>query len=170
MFRNLIGAAAIAAALGFTAATADAAVILDDLPKGTYITVGGLDWTWASPVSAVEWAENILYAPSLHAGWRYATEDEFAARPSAWAFVRPDETIINSAAYWNSYYTHVDFDDGLGGYLARTPDGGPYDIWYVREAVPELATWAMLVVGFGAVGTMVRARRPTGAARSGDRG
>lgn len=144
---------------------AHAGPILTDLPNSTYITVGNLDWTWASPVSsATYFTYNVLSAPTLHAGWRFATVEEFEDRPNASAFRRHDGTVINSAVYWNSSFDYVDYTDGVAGYLSRVlQDTIDYrDIWYVRDAisaVPEPAAWALMIGGFGVVGAGMRQRR-----------
>lgn len=152
-----IMAVAVLATMGLTGASANP--ILTDLPSSVYITVGDLEWTWAAPVSSVDWfGLNTLSAPDLHPGWRYATEAEFAARPDASAFLGPDG-VIQSAIYWNTTFDYVDYGDGAGGFIHRTLDAAndPYEIWYVRGgAVPEPATWALMLLGFGAVGVAVR--------------
>jgi hypothetical protein len=162
MLKQLLGGAAMALAVTFTAGAASAAVNLNDLPVGTYITVGNLDWTWASPVATANWGgSNTLYGPDLHAGWRYASADELANRPNASAFL-VDGQAVQSVAYWNSYFTHIDYNDGVLGFVRSMPDGSAYETWYVRDVagvVPEPATWAMMIIGFGAVGTMVRTGR-----------
>jgi len=158
MFKKLLGAAAMTFALAVSAGSASAAVNLNDLPSNTYITVGKLDWTWASPVASPTWyGMNTLYGPDLHKGWRYATASELANRPNASAFVVNGQTA-QSVEYWNSYFTHIDFGDGQSGYVSSMPDGSTNETWYVRDvaAVPEPATWAMMIIGFGGVGSMVR--------------
>ena len=93
MFKKLLGAGAITFALAVSAGSASAAVNLNDLPSDTYITVGKLDWTWASPVASPTWyGANILYGPELHKGWRFATAQELANRPDASAFVVNGQT------------------------------------------------------------------------------
>ena len=44
----------------------------------------------------------------------------------------------------------VGADDSLGGYV---------DNITISSAVPEPATWAMMIIGFGAAGSMVRTAR-----------
>jgi hypothetical protein len=158
MFKKLLGAAAVTFALAVSAGSASAAVNLNDLPSDTYITVGKLDWTWASPVASPTWyGANTLYGPELHKGWRYATASELANRPNASAFVINGQTV-QSVQYWNSSFTHIDFNDGVNGLVSSAPDGSYNETWYVRDvaAVPEPATWAMMIIGFGGVGSMVR--------------
>ena len=102
-----------------SARTAQAALILTPLPEGTYITVADLDWAWASPVSTPFHSNNILYAPELHEGWRYATAQELANRPLTSAFLidpllpANPANLRNAAPYWNSVYTHIDYGDTI---------------------------------------------------------
>lgn len=156
--------AAFAAALLSSASAALAGPVLSDLPVDTFITVGNLDWTWAAPVSSVDWyGYNTLSDPSLH-GWRFATETEWETRPDASAFL-VGGTVIQSAVYWNTTFDYVDYSDGVYGYLNRTLDASDdaLDIWYVRDhassgAVPEPASWALMLGGFGLVGAAMRSR------------
>jgi len=46
---------------------------------------------------------------------------------------------------------------GLGALLAI--DGSPGGFSYAAGAVPEPASWAMLIAGFGLVGAVLRRRR-----------
>jgi hypothetical protein len=153
-------AIAIVAAGAFTMTPAQAAPILSDLPSSTFITIGDLDWTWASPVSSADWyGSNKLYGPTLHAGWRYATETEFANRPQQSAFLDANGVAKQSVAYWNSSFTHIDYSDEISRTMS---DGDNHDMWYVRDvksAVPEPGTWAMMMVGIGAIGVAMRRRQ-----------
>jgi hypothetical protein len=127
-------------------AAATAGPITSDLPSSAYITVNGLDWAWASPVASTDWGGNTLQEPGFHSGWRYATEAELANRPSAYDFLIDSShsdpnyggylaNVRNAAAYWNSTFTHIDFGDGVNGYVRSTPDGSSYESWYVRDSL-----------------------------------
>jgi hypothetical protein len=157
-----------AAWLTLAAAPATAAPILTDLPADTYITVGNLNWTWASPVSSVNFGGNVLSGPSLHAGWRFATEAEFAARPVADDFI-VDSITRHSAAYWNSQFDFINFGNGENGLINRVlvadnDSTAFYEMWYVRDvrvSVPEPATWAFMIFGFAAIGGSIWRQRKT---------
>jgi hypothetical protein len=159
--KTMLIAAAIAAG-GAGVATANP--ILLDLPSSTYITVGGLDWTWASAVSSVDFfGYNTLSDPSLHAGWRYATVAEFAARPDRSAFLDGNGDIIQSTIYWNTVFDFADFDNALTEVnRVIVPDDdltNYYEIFYVRGGdVPEPASWALMLAGFGLIGFAMRRR------------
>src|SRR5262245_50927559 len=136
--------------------------ILTDLPPSVYITVGNLDWAWASPVASVDWfGSNTLLPPDTHPGWRYATDEELANRPPASAFLidptHPDPdyggplaNVRNAVPYWNTFFTHLDyFDAATYNAVRSTPDGSYFETWYVREAstTPEPASLTLLGIG-----------------------
>lgn len=88
-----------------------ATLITSDLTADTYVSNNGIDWTWASPVNAEFFSTNQLMAPSFHAGWRYATAEELSYLVNFMSiddFTRADGSLIHSAEYWNTVYTHVD--------------------------------------------------------------
>jgi hypothetical protein len=157
---------AAATAIGMTSAAQALPLLTGALPSNTYISYGGLDWTWASPVSSVDFfGSNTLYAPSIRAGWRFATQAEFDSRPAPELFL-DGQTIIQSAAYWNSNFDYVDFSNGfseVNRVFVPDNDGTSYfEIFYVRGgAVPEPAAWAMMIMGFGMVGVSMRRRTTT---------
>lgn len=78
----------------------------------------------------------------------------------------PDQTG-GVALVWNSVYSPV-CDPGIpcgGGDGPQVDNGPPFtytwtlDSLSVRGAVPEPMTWALMIGGFGAIGTQLRARR-----------
>ena len=88
-----------------------ATLITSDLAPDTYVSNNGIDWTWASPVNSEFFSSNQLMAPSFHDGWRYATVDELSYLVNFMSiddFTRPDGSLIHSAQYWNTVFTHVD--------------------------------------------------------------
>ena len=185
MLRNLL----LAAALGAAAVPAAAAINLP-VPSNAYITFGGLDWAWASACSPTgcnfDPAQNALDLSFQGAfGWRLPTAAELAAGPSAADFVFPGANVPNGGAdingttftgapggdaasavayFTNQVFNHCDFNEGVIGAVFGLPGfpGEPnVETWVVRGGViPEPATWAMLIAGFGLVGTALRRRTP----------
>jgi hypothetical protein len=133
---------------------AGATIITTPLPSNVYITQGDLDWTWASPVNVQYFQDNELKLPSFHSeGWRFATDLEMASHPLLADFTRPDGSYIQSVAYWNTVYTHVDYSDLNSGYVYSAWGHDVAETLYVRggnETVPEPAT--MLLFGLGLMG------------------
>jgi hypothetical protein len=152
------------AGLALAAANPAHAAINAPVPVSDYITFGGLDWAWAQPCAAYGSScgpVDLSYQSSQ--GWRFPTLDEFLARP--------DYTDFGgkcAAAYFGGW-SHCDFSDAASGYIFDyghnvLPLGSDYysESWVVRGAqgaVPEPATWAMMIAGFGAVGFAMRRRR-----------
>ena len=135
--------------------------IASALPTSTYIIQNGLAWTWASPVNEQIWGSNVLSAPSFHEGWRFATNAELLDLPTLADF---GFGAIQSTAYWNSVFTHVDTSDMADGSINSQWGNGSYETFYVSNlwagapiaAVPEPETYAMLLVGLGLVGFQLR--------------
>lgn len=143
----------------------------------------GLDWVYAGPVAPNEFGPGQIEPASYRAaeGWRTASAAEWALRPEWDDFTRPgfatpspscgfsDHSVYRfTAEYWSSF-THVDlcdaangnWTDGVNGQLTGVPE-----TMYVRSsavaAIPEPATWAMMLIGFMAVGGALRtAKRST---------
>lgn len=187
-FKTLIAVAGAVAALG-AATTASAAFINTPIPTNAYITIGGLDWAWGSPVVGDD--GQLTFQATL--GWRLPTDAELltAPRNTAFQFVGANVPFNGTAAgsgatfqdltatytgaaacatpYFSATYHHCDWGDGAVGVpWAGQPDSEVNsDQLYVRAtlasptsgAVPEPSTWAMLIMGFGALGVMMRRRR-----------
>ena len=152
MKENLIALSLIT--LGLVTGTVSANPITSDLPSSTYVVKDNLAWTWASPVNEQHWMSNELFAPSFHSGWRYATQAEMLNMPTLEEF---GFGAINSAAYWNSAYTHVDASDFEKGHVSSRWGHDVWDTFYV-SSIPEPKTYAMLLVGMGLLYLLARRR------------
>jgi hypothetical protein len=181
MIRKLL----FAAVLGAAAVPAAAAINLP-VPTNAYITFGGLDWAWASPCSPTGCIGgndplDLSFQGTL--GWRLPTAAELLAAPTAADFVFAGANIPNggadingttftgspggdaacAAAYFTpGFFNHCDYSDGNIGAVFGLPGfpGEPsVETWVVRGGViPEPATWAMMIAGFGLVGAALRRR------------
>ncbi len=159
-----------------TIAIPDSEVILDF--NGT-----GLDWVYAGPIAPNEFAPGNIQPATFRAaeGWRVASVSEWAARPDWTDFTRPgfatpaansffqDHSVYRFASEYWSDFTHVDLNDFAAGRVTDGVNGqltGVPETIYVRfnnfaGAVPEPATWAFMIFGFGAIGGAMRRQRKT---------
>ena len=161
--KTRIAAAAAALLIAGGIAAPASAAINSPVPSDLYITVGQLDWAWASPCSpggcnAGQFPLDLSYQGTQ--GWRVATAADFANAPTA-----ADFGGRCAAAYFTTA-NYCDFGDGQTGYIWNNPNSpNPAelnaDTWVVRgldAGVPEPATWALMILGFGAVGGALRRR------------
>ena len=180
-------ALAATAALAFTAMPASAALLDIPLPANTYITFGGLDWAWASPCSPAGCnfdGQNVLdLSYQSTQGWRLPTALEFAARPAASDFVfaganvpfggvsvegtvhtsAPGDAACAAAYFSDGFFNLCNYEDAEINAIFGNPDYANepnVETWLVRgdARIPEPATWAMLIAGFGMVGFAMRRR------------
>jgi hypothetical protein len=143
----------ITAIFYFISQQAIAGIITADLPENTYITYGGYDWTWASSVSSSEYvfndgdSTNILQDPDFHMGWMFIVDSNLTSLfndLSLSDFTDSNGDYIQSAAYWNSHFTHVDPNDySSNDYYnsAMVLSSHPYstfETFYVRTSLAEI--------------------------------
>lgn len=167
---------AIVVAAPAQAVLIDATTIIPDSEVIINLNGTGLDWVYAGPIAPNEFGAGNIQPATYRAaeGWRVATAAEWALRPLWTDFLRPGASIPAgystsdhssyrfTSEYWSDY-THVDFGDyeqdrvtdGVNGVISGVPE-----TIYVRSsvsaAVPEPATWAMMILGFGVVGFAMR--------------
>jgi hypothetical protein len=108
------------------------------ITKDSYVTIGELDWAWASKVSAQyhngdkDNNDNELFAPTIHDGWDYATEEQlitFISERNINDFISKDEygnavkdangetVYIIAFSFWNSIYHELDLFDPFGSII-----------------------------------------------------
>ena len=157
-----------------------AGFITTDLAEDTYVTYGGYDWTWVSSVNSTnfegtnpadgQFVTNVLEDPTAHAGWMFiqGTELETLFSQLTLSQFQVNGEIIQSAAYWNSHFVHVDVFDFNNKSGVKVADGSIfdfYDTFYVRASlspvspvtsVPEPTT--LFIFGIGLVGFGLRQR------------
>ncbi len=65
-----------------------------------------------------------------------------------------------ASPYFDTAAAWCDADDGLSGDWAGLPTSDGFaEQLYVRSAVPEASTWAMMLIGFAGVGFIARRRK-----------
>lgn len=158
------------------------------VPDNATITYNGLQWAWASPLgpSSVDlsfqallgWrlptAAELATAPTalqfIYSGANVPLGGSDPLSGANWAYT--SSTLNGPAALASPYFTgylHGDWCNGVGsncnfGELPWNGDG-VNETLVVRLAqvagVPEPATWAMMLLGFGAMGVSLRRRRRT---------
>jgi hypothetical protein len=165
------------------AAIIDASIVIPDSEVLINFNNTGLDWVYVGPVAPNEFGQGEVASPSFRAseGWRAATAAEWSLRPTDYrAFTRPgfaapaavagfsDHSSYRFASEYWSNFTHVDLNDYAVGRVTDGVNGlvsGAPETIYVRgslnAAVPEPATWAMMIGGFGLLGASARRRTST---------
>ena len=186
MIRNCILAAGLAAlAAGPAAAVSQTGA----LPTNAYITLGGLDWAWASPVSHAREPVDFTFQAAF--GWRLPTDLELQSAPTIFDFQfkganvpvggtdlatgatfdaeNPPRTQDAACAspWFSAARLNCDWQDGPGGLLgwtwATSLDTGVEDQLVVRAASQVPAPAALLSAAFTASSTLI-AGMPLGTA------
>lgn len=185
---KILKAALFAAAAAFAASSPASATLVDaPVPDNATITINGYQWAWAAPAgpefvdlsyqAQFGWllpsAEQLLLAPSafdfMYAG---ANVPLGGSDPISGAnFAYTSGTLNSAAALASPYfsnYSHGDWCNAPGSAcgFGENPWNVPntFNESLVLRAlavqgVPEPATWAMMLIGFGAVGASMRRQK-----------
>jgi hypothetical protein len=168
----------------FLSSVVHAGLITTDLTKDNYVTIGNLDWAWASSVNVKYDAalDNTLYDPDFHDGWRYATIPELALFKfdsalslSYFAYtdaVTGEQAYKHALNYWNSniekltltrqFFIPTDIEDFIEGRvqseILNTATSYNDQTFYVRTAqVPEPSTIMIFAIALIALSMRKRA-------------
>ena len=166
----------------FISSVAHAGLIKSDLTEDNYVTIGDLDWTWASSENS-SWTGNTIYTPDSiiglagwdREGWRHAEVFELLAfinnrDITNFSYLNAaNETVYkNSFIFWNTSLTDitsVDVDAFNAGlietYLVGDDNGSSwaYETFYVRDTpsdVPEPST--ILIFAIALIALSLRKR------------
>jgi len=160
--------------------------LITDLTENDYITIGELDWAWASTVNVNDHnaTGNILSAPGGDFGWDYATTSQLnvfkSDLPTALSLLKYEDAngVIaykNALSYWNDTILELelgvlffginnDIDDFNDGFINSelTSDPGQFDYltFYVRDTpadVPEPSTILIFAIALIALSLRKRA-------------
>ncbi len=114
----------------FLTNTSNATLITDSsqLTSDHYVTyVGGgftIDFAWASSINVEYWGDpalgttNRLYAPDLHQGWSYASDEDLMilfANFELDDFSNGDGTYIQAVSFWNTVFDDIVIRLNIGG-------------------------------------------------------
>lgn len=147
---KIITAAAVAA-MALSISSAASASVDIPVPANAYISLGGLDWAWASPLPG---DPDFDLAYQSQFGWRLPTAEELANAPLASQFIflganvplggsdangayfeAANANLTGAAAcaapYFGSGYTNCDWQDGLGQPLG--PWWGMDDAYFLGD-------------------------------------
>lgn len=159
--------ATAACALTMMGAGSANAVINAPVPADNYITFNGNDWAWAAPCAPYDGDScgpvDMTYQSTQ--GWRIADAADFLTGPTAADF-GTEASFKCASAWFDTVYTHCDYGDGAAHAIFNDPlspfVGNPaVETWVIRSgsgAVPEPASWAMFIGGFGLIGAAMRRR------------
>ena len=182
MFKTFLGGA-VMAAVGFVSTVAQASLYNHPVASNAYITLGGLNWAWASPI-----AGNVDLSYEGQFGWRLPTAAELVNAPSALQFIFPGANVplggsdplsgasfhftastlngdaAQASPYFNGTYSYGDWCNAPGsacGFGLQPWAGQPGSVSFseslvVRSAAPEPASWAMMLLGVFLVGGAAR--------------
>ena len=121
------------------------------------------------------WDVFLAPPPKPHSEYIKGNDSEFvfdetqAGLKSVWTIVIPhtEYYFFNSDEGYEGYgipvgvplYEQVKFEEGWFEVYAQAAEGAPFKYYFTISSIPEPATWAMMIIGFGMVGSSVRGSR-----------
>ena len=172
---------------GLAFATSAQAALNVPVPVNATVAHNGYQWAWASPLGSAGFVD-LSFQGTL--GWRAPTAAELLLAPTAlqfiyagantpfggtdpvsganWQFTDGQQGFGALATpYFSSTFSHGDFCNGQGSACRFGQNvwngGGITEFLVIRGsgAVPEPATWTMMLLGFMTIGGALRATRQT---------
>ena len=134
---------------------------------------GGPDWTYqftsgSNGVLTINYDVAATGALDLLAGWTIECSCGGSGGPNAGAFIDPTAsgTFTADLLAGQTYTVSLDGHEGVSGIggIASTTSGetdGVFDWSISQAAVPEPASWAMMLLGIGGIGATMRTTRRT---------
>lgn len=116
--------------------------------------------------TAADFASGMNYTKFQFAGANVAANGSDSVSGASFGTRNPVDTTC-ATPWFSDRYSHCDYDDGVDGNVWNMPGTANqgeccHETWVVRGAaggaVPEPASWAMLIAGFGLVGAIQRRR------------
>lgn len=116
---------------------------------------------------ASQWQTIGSYSSALQEmTWGILNDPLSQVDPSSWnRFIMTEPSLSEGAGYMVQWANHINdgtwqANDSVKIFYADSSDRSQDRIWLqMATAVPEPATWTMMIVGFGAIGSMVRTAR-----------